>query len=128
METKIFEVRDRGTFISMLAIKLDPINSAQIYHISMKCGYGLDNTNIMITHLGGEQRASADPYFWNDRTYTTAHHYIQANFDILEDGDVIDVEYILKETATPKKSEQGVDIDMVYEMLKKFPEEAESDD
>lgn len=106
MQTKIFEVRDEATFISMLAVKIQPENPAQRYHVS-RCGYRPDGTSVMITHLNGEKRASADPYYWNDRTYEVAHIYICANFDRLNDGDVIDVRAILGETVEPCASERS---------------------
>jgi hypothetical protein len=36
----------------------------------------------------------------------TAHHYIYDHFDELDDGDVVDVEFILGETAIKKVSER----------------------
>jgi len=49
-----------------------------------------------------------DCYDWpaNPRTYRVAHDYIRHNWHTLEDGDVIDVEYILGETEVPKLSER----------------------
>jgi hypothetical protein len=35
-----------------------------------------------------------------------AHDWIRAHFDELEDGDVVDVEFILKEKPKPKISER----------------------
>ena len=53
-----------------------------------------------------DQRASSDPYYWGNRTMTTAHVYIEQHWDRIEDGSVIDVEFILKETKAPKISER----------------------
>jgi hypothetical protein len=35
-----------------------------------------------------------------------AHHHIYEKWDSLEDGDVVDVEFILGETTKPKLSEK----------------------
>jgi hypothetical protein len=40
------------------------------------------------------------------RTMRQAHLYITAHFDELSDGQVIDIEWILKETSKPKVSER----------------------
>jgi hypothetical protein len=40
------------------------------------------------------------------RTKPHAHAYIEAHWHELRDGDVIDVEFILSETAAPKRSER----------------------
>lgn len=49
-----------------------------------------------------------DCYDWNDgaRTMKVAHHYIQRNWATLKDGDVIDVQFVLGETTSPKQSER----------------------
>ena len=50
-----------------------------------------------------------DPYNWvrDTRTKRTAHSHIERNWADLRDGDVIDVEFILGETAIKKVSERG---------------------
>ena len=51
-------------------------------------------------------RAANDPHEWNSRTMTAAHVYIEMHWSELSDGDVVDVEFILGETAQQKKSER----------------------
>lgn len=106
MITKILEIRDEGTFIPCLAIKMIPANQDQEYYLHDRCGYPQDFTSIMVTNLNGERHASADPYFWVDRTWNVAHNYITENFDDLKDGDVVDVSFILGETKECKVSER----------------------
>jgi hypothetical protein len=60
---------------------------------------------VLFAHLHGSRPIEYDCYNWNDRTYKVAHKHIIEHFDELEDGAVIDVEYILGETEAPKKSE-----------------------
>ena len=118
MRAKVIEIRDRGTFIAALAVDMNPSGwryesdgtdaiEAQRY-LLRRCGYPCDGRpNICITHLSASGRpAWNDPYAWGDRTYQVAHHYIIDHWDDLKDGDVVDVEYILGETATKKVSER----------------------
>jgi hypothetical protein len=106
MKTKLIEIRDRGTFIIALCVDMNPDNETQRWALHTY-GFPCDGRpNIMITHASGERRASNDPYFWNDRTWANAHDHIIKNWDKLNDGDVVDVEFILGETDTPKRSEK----------------------
>lgn len=110
MKLKMFEIRDVGTYIPAIAIKLGAENSSQS-HMLGRAGYGLkpevQNKYILLAQIdGGFGNLISDPYAWNDRTMLTAHQYIIENFDILEDGDVVDVEFILNETIQKKISEQ----------------------
>jgi hypothetical protein len=73
-----------------------------------RCGYPCDGTpNVILTRLDGNGRgAFNDPYDWCDRTWTAAHRWIIEHWAELKDGDVVDVEFILGETTTPKESER----------------------
>lgn len=52
-------------------------------------------------------QAEYDSFNWsNARTMHVAHEYLKEHFDDLESGAVIDVEFILGETETPKRSER----------------------
>lgn len=112
MQTKALEIRDRMTFIPMLAVDMNPNQdgddryNAQRY-LLRRCGYCCDGwPNIILTRLDGSGKATNDPYAWADRTFQVAHDYILKNWRELRDGDVIDVEFILGETATKKISER----------------------
>lgn len=128
MQAKALEVRDRGTFIALLAVDMNPLyppsessserretiaaardaRDAQHY-LLRRVGYPCDGRpNVMITYLGGGHRADNDPYGWNDdaRTFPVAHAWIIEHWAEIKDGDVIDVEFILGETATKKPSER----------------------
>lgn len=109
IEIKFLEIRDRGTFIGVMAIELQPRSMvmAELY-ILAKAGYGVqlapESQYILYTHLE-RGIAYVDPYEWGDRTNQTAHSYIRDHWASLKSGDVIDVEYILGETTVPKKTE-----------------------
>ena len=111
METKALEIRDRGTFIAALGIDMNPSNDAQRW-LLRRCGYACDGQpNIILTRLDGDSRdgngeATNDPYARSGRTWPAAHHWIIDHWNELKDGDVVDVEFALREVATPKVSER----------------------
>ncbi len=95
---KHFEIRDRATFIPCFAF--DVVGDS---YLTRMAGYG--DRCIMFGNLSGGV-ASYDSNHWKDRTYYIAHKYIEDHWDSLNDGDVIDVEYILGESKTPKISQR----------------------
>jgi hypothetical protein len=122
MEVKLLEIRDAGTFIPMLCVNMNPTTAEvfeDVYTISTaqrfllrRCGYPCDGQpNIAMTPLRCDgDPCTNDPYWWGDRTRKTAHHYITENWSDLRDGDVVDVEFILGETAVRKRSERFADL------------------
>lgn len=101
METKMFEVRDRGTFIVTVATKLDS-NEPTERRLLERGGFGGDYPYVMLTELE-YHKSTYDPYKWDNRSLKTAHQHITKYFDELETGAVIDVEVILGEK-TPSAS------------------------
>jgi hypothetical protein len=109
MQTKVFEIRDVETFIPMLAIDINPDidDGGSQRYLMRRSGYPCDGEpNVILTRLDGDGLATNAPYAWRGRTYLVAHNYILDHWHELSDGDVIDVEYILGETQTKKKSER----------------------
>lgn len=113
MKIKVLEIRDEGTFIPMLCVDMNPdislggVNEGQRY-LLRRCGYPCDlRPNILMTNLSADGGAAwNDPYGWGGRTRPVAHNYIIENWEMLKDGDVVDVSFILGETAKPKVSER----------------------
>lgn len=112
MIAKTFEIRDRATFIPVLAIQLTPGCEPDRYLLS-RSGFGRDSQSqsayvLLIKIDGGNGKASCDPYDWGQgsRTMLVAHDYVIKNFIWMNTGDVVDVEFILGETKTPKISER----------------------
>lgn len=103
MRVKIFEVRDEGTHIQVFAISTEAAPGQE---------YGLKRTGfssgdaVILGYLDGERASSADPYFWGGRTMTAAHSYITQHFNEMRDGDVVDVRFLLGETAEPCRSDR----------------------
>lgn len=104
MNVKTFEVRDSATFIPIVAILCQTQTNERDDYLMRRAGYG-NAPCVLITKLSGG-RSEYDAYSWGDRTMTCAHHYIEKNFNALETGAVVDVEFILNETRQPKISEQ----------------------
>lgn len=108
MQVRVIEIRDRATFIPAVAIKTDPANEGQRYLIR-RSGYGDHFSDVILTRIaGGSGHTTCDPYDWGSgaRTMQVAHEWIRDNFDWINDGDVVDVQFILGETKEPKRSER----------------------
>ncbi len=109
MITKTFEIRDRLTFIPVIATLLEAIGPAEPVdnYLLGRAGYISGNRSVLVTKLVDSKSAS-DPHDWDNgaRTMPIAHQYIQEKFLGLESGAVIDVEYILGERKEPKVSER----------------------
>lgn len=109
MINKVLEIRDSMTYIPVLCVQMQPDNQAQYYHFR-RCGYPCDGSvSLAITQLRADgDPFTNDPYGWpgGTRTMQVAHNYIYENWAELKDGDVVDVEFILKETLQPKISER----------------------
>lgn len=112
MQAKLFELRDRMTFIPVLAVRMsEPENVAENY-LLIRAGYsfsgepGESNMVVLTRAQGRNDKANADPFAWGDRTFQAAHQHITEHFNRLQSGDVIDVEFLLGESAEPKISER----------------------
>jgi len=106
MEVKCLEIRDSATFLPVICIRPVAENPKQRY-LLRRDGYSGDNTEQCIILIDAQCRgASYYPYDWPNRTRQVAHNYIQNNWQFLKDGDVVDVQFILGETPTPKESEE----------------------
>lgn len=112
METKLFEVRDRATFIPVICVKCKAANEAERYLLA-DSGYGIkekeQESYILMGRLrDGELRCNSydQDGYPSVRTLWMAHHHIEKHWHELKTGDVIDIEYILNETEAPKLSQR----------------------
>lgn len=127
LPVKLFEVRDRATFLPVIAVRLVvPVISGYVRGIVedtprdterwllRRAGYAreqienpTDTPYILLVKLDGAQ-AQYDPYSWHGvgRTMGAAHQYIIDYWNKLKSGDVIGVEFIAGESAAPKQSER----------------------
>jgi hypothetical protein len=112
MTTKLFELRDKATFIPVIAIQVisDAPLTPQEYYLLSRAGYGPASDCVILIRAecaGIDRNATYDPYSWGSaRTFPVAHLHIIKHWDELKSGDVIDVEFILGETTAPKTSER----------------------
>ena len=120
MIVKAIEIRDRGTFIPALAVKMMPTYRSQVETITeydsesyllRRAGFSFVNPCVILCRMeasGVDRNATYDPFAWGEgtRTYQVAHQYIIEHFDELKSGAVVDVEFILGETKEPKESER----------------------
>lgn len=111
MQTKLFEIRDRATFIPALAVKLRhaPLSTDVESWLLWRSGFGRDDTSgpYVVLYKLATDEAHYDPIEWRGgRTMQLAHAHIIEQWDQLESGDVVDVEFLLEETKSPKRSER----------------------
>lgn len=104
-EMKFFEIRDRGTCMPAMGIKMtfERKNPNEAFLLS-SAGYGLGHPLIMLVFIE-INICNYNPFAWGDRTKQAAHRYIEENFDDLESGQVVDVRFILGETKSPERSD-----------------------
>jgi hypothetical protein len=110
MIVKTFEIRDSGTFIPVLAVKLIKTGNENDDYLLGRSGLGLPGSYTILLSKMNSGEGHLDYYEWPGapmvRTMPTAHIYIEENFDTLESGCVVDVEFILKEKDKMKESER----------------------
>ena len=81
METKLFELRDEGTFIPIIATLMYSENEAEAY-LLRRAGYSIgphDHWLVLLDRLEGG-RSDCDPrseHGGGKRTFPAAHEYIQ---------------------------------------------------
>lgn len=109
MEVKLFEVRAPATLIIIMAIKLTANNTNSA---SLLChsGYGrtikeFENYIMVVPVDGGHGFATTDPYEQIIYEIKVAHLYIKDHFDELDNGSVIDTEFICGKSDKSKKSD-----------------------
>lgn len=109
IEIKFFEVRDHGTCMPAIAIKMSHVgrNEAEQFLLE-NAGYAPDEVSAVCIFLAfiGVNVCNYDPYSWKDRTKQVSHLYIEENFDNLESGSVVDVRFILGESKVPTASDR----------------------
>lgn len=99
METKLFEIRDRGTCVPAMATRV----SKEDGPIMRRAGFG--EPLVLLTMLA-QPATEWDPYNWrNGRTMGNAHKFIEENWDVLVSGQVVDVRVILGEANKPAEAE-----------------------
>lgn len=122
MVVKLFEVRDRGTFMPVMAVRLVPTAQSLWFEKELwllrRAGYSIEQLQVQPDDLNfqpyivlcklDEVEAQYDPFRWPmpPRTLRIAHMHIIDNWWELNSGDLIDVEFIVGESKEPKPSEK----------------------
>lgn len=106
IEVKLFEVRDRATFVPVACVMLRGSMTVEDSYLCRRVGYDLIRNNVLYFRLNGDGKALSDPHEWGDRTNQTAHLHILSEWNDLKSGDVVDVEYILGEANSKKITER----------------------
>ena len=109
---KFFEIRDRGTFIPVIAIRLTAERGTQDDWLLQRGGFAewqlrpeCQTPYVVVWRLEGGE-GNYDPFNWPNRTMAGAHQHILAQWASLNSGDVIDTEYLRGERLEPKQSER----------------------
>lgn len=120
MHLKLFELRDRATFIPIFAYLCRPDADAVPWnreaerYLLARAGFNLhsNDDHVIIGRLECENPSVSEctydvhSHHSPARTFMHAHHYIEQHWNELETGAVIDVEFILGETKAPKVTER----------------------
>jgi len=106
LDAKLIEVRDSMTTIPALAWKPDPSDEAELWFWS-RSGFGRTPGDYVFLMRLSDQETKIDPYGWgHTRTMPTVHRHLMEHWDLVRNGDVIDVQFLLGETTIPKESER----------------------
>ncbi len=108
MESKLFEIRDRATFLPVIATKMQTKDFKEFF-LLRRSGFSCSDKLIELAILGNNHsKFTYDSSDWEDgtRTMSLAHKHIEDNWAELKTGDVIDIEYVLGEVSEPKISER----------------------
>jgi hypothetical protein len=90
--SKMIEIRDRGTCIAAMAIKMAPCDATE-QRFMRHCGFPADGSSVILMSLY-DQKATNDPYEWSalgkgTRTFQIAHDFILNHYDEITSGQVI---------------------------------------
>ena len=113
LDTKLFEVRDRSTFIVLMVTRLQP-SCKQDRYLLARSGYGTtqdDQSRYFWACKidGGRGLGACDPYEFGCSTTRQAFQHIKEQWDYLPSGSVICTEYLRGDRAEPKRSEASND-------------------
>ena len=106
LEIKFVEVVDIATCIPCLLLKGNPSNMDNRQSWVWERGGWGDTQGIYLLPIQSPELTRYDAYSYKDRTFKTVLLHAQENWNTINDGDVIDVEFVLGEKSAPKESWQ----------------------
>jgi len=111
--TKVFDVRDVGTKMTLVAVQLGYNYNEDELHATEHAGYGSDEEtqrNYVVFYWPVDKDGSHDTYHWyGRRTEFCAVTFVKAFIEDLRHGEIIDVEWLLGETDYPKVGDRSQD-------------------
>ena len=105
MEAKLIEIRDAATAIPAIVVRMDSNHVAERYWLGRQGYLHVSVPWVLMMPLTYPEFHS-DPNTWASRTFRIAHEYVQIEWDNIETGDIVDVEFILGKSKEPKISER----------------------
>ena len=118
-EMKLIEIRDRATLIPALAVRVNNVGDSLLW----RAGFP-EEPMVLLIHLVS-MKSQCDPYSWGDRTMHCSHLHILDHWNEVQDGGIVDVEFILHETSKPKESESSAQQLTPEENLQAFYRDSE---
>lgn len=106
MQIKLFEVRDRGTFIPVMAVLLEADPFSQDSWLLGRVGHKSSVPTISLTRLSDAETHFSPEDWGSSRSMPESHLHLYKEWDSLVSGEVIDIGFILGETQTKKVSER----------------------
>jgi hypothetical protein len=102
METKLFQVRDEGTHIPVMATHvLVTMEDREL----RRAGFAVGRRYTLLTNLATMTTQYDEERWTPGRTMRLAHLHLNEMFDIYKSGAVIDIEYILGQREAPREPE-----------------------
>jgi len=102
LETKLIEIRDRGTTIVAIAMF---VKGKTRHENLMLERLGFWETDYILLLNIDDEKVTYDRWKWGRPTWEAAHVYLYENWDKIQPGGLIDLEYIRGESKTPKETE-----------------------
>lgn len=102
METKLFQIRDEGTHIPVMATQFLVTMDDREFR---RAGFKVGTRYTVVTKLNTMESQYNEDEWTGGRTMRIAHIHIHENFTLYKSGRVIDVEYILGIQMNPKEPE-----------------------
>jgi hypothetical protein len=106
MIAKTFEVRHHGKFLPVLAVMVDQIMEDKAPQFLIRRS-GYPTETVLLSRLKAPTEICSSAEQWgSDLTMFTSHDHIEQFFHKLEDGSVVDVDFICGETKSPRTAER----------------------
>ena len=108
MEIKFVEIRDTGTCIPAMAVRLVPSDPVSAAYID-RTGYSLSNPSVLLCKLQtGESHIDWDDWGNGGRSVGLCHQYIALTWSKITSGQVVDWRVIANEMDASRTPEREI--------------------